>query len=78
MPTPEEKARETIDALLAVAGWQLQDRDALTLVAAAITCSSILNSHFAWNWQLPDVVGLVSATVALVFSLTERFLGKIT
>ncbi|HCZ48521.1 MAG TPA: type I restriction endonuclease subunit R, partial [Gammaproteobacteria bacterium] len=27
MPTPEQLARETIDALLTAAGWTLQDRD---------------------------------------------------
>ena len=34
MPTPEEKARETIDALLEAAGWRVQDRSALNLGAA--------------------------------------------
>ena len=34
MPTPEQEARETIDALLAAAGWMIQDRNALNLGAA--------------------------------------------
>jgi type I restriction enzyme R subunit len=33
MPTPEEKARETIDQLLEAAGWQVQSRDELNLGA---------------------------------------------
>ena len=32
---PEEQARETIDALLTVAGWSVQDRDRINLGAAA-------------------------------------------
>src|SRR5690606_9312002 len=31
MPTPEQKARETIDALLTAAGWDVQDYRALDL-----------------------------------------------
>ena len=34
MPTPEEQARETIDASLEAAGWRVQDRAALNLDAA--------------------------------------------
>ena len=34
MPTPEERARETIDTLLEAAGWRVQDRAALNLGAA--------------------------------------------
>ena len=35
MPTkPEERARETIDALLAAAGWVIQDREDMNLIAA--------------------------------------------
>ena len=33
MPTPEQRARETIDGLLRDAGWQVQDRAALDLGA---------------------------------------------
>ena len=33
--TPEEQARENIDALLTQSGWVLQDRDALNLAASA-------------------------------------------
>jgi type I restriction enzyme R subunit len=34
MTTPEQRARQTIDALLTAAGWQVQDRAALNLSAA--------------------------------------------
>ena len=34
MSTPEQRARETIDRLLAAAGWAVQDRAALNLSAA--------------------------------------------
>jgi type I restriction enzyme R subunit len=34
MATPEEIAREEIDAALAAAGWAVQDRDAVNLAAA--------------------------------------------
>lgn len=34
MPTPEEQARQTIDALLAAAGWQVRDRNASNLGSA--------------------------------------------
>jgi type I restriction enzyme R subunit len=34
MPTPQEKARQTIDNLLAAAGWHVQGREALNLGAA--------------------------------------------
>ena len=34
MTTPEENAREKIDALLGSAGWQVQDREALNLGAS--------------------------------------------
>jgi type I site-specific restriction endonuclease len=33
MTTPEQRARQTIDALLSSAGWQVQDRAALDLGA---------------------------------------------
>src|SRR5260370_39336139 len=33
MTTPEQRARQTIDALLTAAGWQVQDRAALNLSA---------------------------------------------
>lgn len=33
MPTPEALARQHIDALLAAAGWQVQDRAAMNLAA---------------------------------------------
>jgi type I restriction enzyme, R subunit len=34
MTTPEQRARQTIDALLTAAGWQVHDRAALNLSAA--------------------------------------------
>ena len=34
MTTPEQRARQTIDALLTAAGWQVQDRAALDLGAS--------------------------------------------
>src|SRR3954464_11395582 len=34
MPTPEERARQNIDAMLAAAGWQVQDRRAINLGAS--------------------------------------------
>jgi type I restriction enzyme, R subunit len=34
MPTPEELARQNIDALLAKSGWEVQDRRSINLDAA--------------------------------------------
>jgi hypothetical protein len=42
----------------------------------SIVLLSVVNSHFGWEWNFPDIFGLVSGLLALAFTLSDRYLTR--
>jgi MFS family permease len=48
----------------------------LTALMVSIVLLSVVNSHFGWEWNFPDIFGLVSGLLALAFTLSDRYLTR--
>jgi hypothetical protein len=48
----------------------------LTVLAALVVFLSVLNSFFGWQWNFPDVFGVVAGALALGFALYDRYLAR--
>lgn len=49
-PTPEQQARQDIDAALEAAGWILQNRDAINFAINLAWCGRARGQNGQWPW----------------------------